>query len=541
MKAGALRCVVAAALVVLFCTVRASGQTPRKNYPLKPTLVRLETNMATNRVSVFFIPAQFDKDYVNAEGTIIYRRSGVVNGQEQWEEIARVPGAGTNTVMEYSDPTSDISRGAQAYRLASYSSSSNSSMTDSHETIFLSFSYDTCQDQVTLKWNPYKGWGTKFDKYLVCEETRGTMVSEANYVTSMNNQADFRPEFTKKVPRDAKFYMAVQVQRTLAPGEVLADGKTKYTSWSNVISFETRRLITPKLQIDSVIGRRGSNSIRYSIDSASRVKRFELIARRDTTDGASNWTVLDAFEDKNHGATVDVSEGVNSNTRYYMLRAIDECDQEVSRSRDLNSIVLRLTAKEDYNYITFNELVVPSGSQAEYRLHRVIERNGEAIDSELKVFVGKGVPLEYKDRTDLPEFRGLNFLAKYEYYVVVREVPSGRSGIARGRSAIDSCFVEPKIVLPTAIAPRPMDGGATSEGRRMEFKPLSSGTTPYEITIYNRAGQVIFHKENEPWTGRLPNGQYAPEGAYIYNVKLKAVGYKIVEKTGSLMVVYPYK
>ena len=106
---------------------------------------------------------------------------------------------------------------------------------------------------------------------------------------------------------------------------------------------------------------------------------------------------------------------------------------------------------------------------------------------------------------------------------------------------MDSCAVVPVIGLPTAIAPRPTDGGPTAEGKRMEFRPLSSGTTPYEITIYNRAGQVIFHKENEPWTGKLPNGQYAPEGAYIYNVKLKSEGYKMVERTGSLLVVYPYK
>lgn len=520
----------------------AVGQTPPRNpRPKPPTLVRLETSMQTNKVSVFFIPGQFHIDYVNAEGTIVYRRK-MVDGRPEWDSIGYVNGAGTRTVLEFRDRDADISLGPVAYRLASYSSAGLSEMTDSHETMFLQYTYDSCRDEVRLHWNDYKGWANKFSRYLICEVNSGTIIQESNYIATIENEAGYRTEFTKeKLAREAKYYYAVQIQREPGEGEVFPDGKSSYKCWSNVVSFPTRKLIKPRLSIDSVIGQRGANKIRYTIDPAARVKQYELISRRDTTEGPTSWTVLERFDDVTRNTTLDVSEGVNANSRYYMLRAIDACDQEVSRSFDLNSIVPRLTVNDDHNYITFNKLLVPPGSQAEYRLHRIIERNGTEVDEELHVFTGDNEPLEYRDMTDLPELRGVNFQAKYRYYVVVREVPTGRSGIARGRSAIDSCYVEPKMVLPTAIAPRPSDGGPTPEGKRNEFKPLSSGTTPYETTIYNRAGQVIFHKENEPWTGLLPNGQYAPEGAYIYVVKLKAPGYKQVEKTGSLMVVYPYK
>lgn len=543
MRGETLRVATIALLALLLSALGdARGQKPPRNpKPKPPTLVRLETNMETNKVSVFFIPAQFHIDYVNAEGTEIFRRK-IVDGREEWESIGKVPGAGTPDVVEFRDRDADISLGPVAYRLASYSSEGSSAMTDSHETIFLQYQYDSCRDEVRLQWNDYKGWANKFTRYLVCEVNSGTIIREDNYIATIENAAGYRTEFTKeKLAREAKYYYAVQIQREPGEGEEFPDGKNRYVCWSNVVSFPTRKLIKPKLSIDSVMGQRGANRVRYTIDAAAKVKQYELISRRDTTDGPTSWSVLETFDDVTKSSTVDASEGVNANSRYYMLRAIDACEQEVSRSFDLNSIVIRLTVNDDHNYITFNKLLVPKGSQAEYRLHRIIERNGTEVDEELKVFTGDIEPLEYRDMTDLPELRGVNFQAKYRYYVVVREIPAGKSGIARGRSAVDSCYVEPKMVLPTAIAPRPTDGGPTPEGKRNEFKPLSSGTTPYEITIYNRAGQVIFHKENEPWTGLLPNGQYAPEGAYIYTVKLKAPGYKDVEKTGSLMVVYPYK
>lgn len=542
MERAAFRYVRAVVLVLLLAAGGGVyGQKPRYNKPKQPTLVRLETNMETNRVTIYFIPAQFHTDYVNAEGTVIYRRK-MVDGAEDWEEIGRVPGAGVSNVLPYVDRDADISQGPQAYRLASYSSEGNSAMTDSHETMFLRYAYDSCRDEVHLTWNDYKGWDNKFTQYLVCEVNSGSIIQESNYIATIANAPGYRTEFKKEqLKRESTYYYAVQIQRTPEEGERFPDGKPRYDCWSNKISFSTRKLIKPRLVIDSVMGQAGANRVLYTIDAAAKVKQFELISRRDTTAGPTMWTTLDTFEDRSQGLTIDASEGVNSTSRNYLLRAIDACDQEVSRSHDLNSMVVRITAKEDHNYITFNKLLVPPGSQPEYRLHRIIERNGEDVDEELKVFVGDSEPLEYEDPTDLPGFRGINFLAKYRYYVKVRELPSGKSGIDRGRSAVDSCFVEPKIVLPTAIAPRPTDGGPTAEGKRMEFKPLSSGTTPYEITIYNRAGQVIFHKENEPWTGRLPNGQYAPEGAYVYNVKLKAVGYKTIERTGSLMVVYPIK
>lgn len=528
--------------VVLAFGGSAYGQKkPRYNKPKMPTLVRLETDMETKNVTIHFIPAPFHNDYVNAEGTEIFRRK-IVNGKEEWESIAKESGAGTPNVVKYRDRDVDISLGPVAYRLAAYSSEGSSAMTDSHETIFLQFSYDSCRDEVHLTWNDYKGWGGKFSRYLVCGVNSGSIIQESNYIATVENKEGYRTEFTQSnLAREAKYYYAVQIQREPGEGEEFPDGKSRYVCWSNVISFPTRKLIMPRLTIDSVMGQRGANRVRYTIDAAAKVKQYELITRRDTTEGPTSWSVLETFDDVTKSTTVDASEGVNANSRYYMLRAIDGCDQEVSRSLDLNSIVTRLTVKDNYNYIIFNSLLVPKGSQAEYRLHRIIERNGTEVDEELKVFTGDSEPLEYQDKTDLPELRGVNFQAKYRYYVVVREIPAGKSGISRGRSAMDSCFVEPKMVLPTAIAPRPTDGAPTQEGRRNEFKPLSSGTTPYEITIYNRAGQVIFHKENEPWTGLLPNGQYAPEGAYIYVVKLKAPGYKDVERTGSLMVVYPQK
>lgn len=78
MEKSAFRCVKAVLLVLLLAASGGVyGEGPRYTKPKQPTLVRLETNMETNRVTIYFIPAQFHADYVNAEGTVIYRRKMV--------------------------------------------------------------------------------------------------------------------------------------------------------------------------------------------------------------------------------------------------------------------------------------------------------------------------------------------------------------------------------------------------------------------------------------------------------------------------------
>jgi len=77
------------------------------------------------------------------------------------------------------------------------------------------------------------------------------------------------------------------------------------------------------------------------------------------------------------------------------------------------------------------------------------------------------------------------------------------------------------------------------EGKpRNIFAPTISFKSTYKLIIYSRGGSVVFEGNSEGWNGRLPNGQLAPEGTYIYRLEVISESKKISSKTGTVTVIY---
>ncbi len=73
------------------------------------------------------------------------------------------------------------------------------------------------------------------------------------------------------------------------------------------------------------------------------------------------------------------------------------------------------------------------------------------------------------------------------------------------------------IYIPNAFTPN-------NDGINDAFKVIISEVTQYELDIFNRWGEVIFHSENpdEVWIGDVNGGEhYAPAGMYNYRLKWK--------------------
>lgn len=84
---------------------------------------------------------------------------------------------------------------------------------------------------------------------------------------------------------------------------------------------------------------------------------------------------------------------------------------------------------------------------------------------------------------------------------------------ANGCTTTGSQIIEeatPKIVLPNAFSPN-------GDGSNETFRPSNSCPVEYQLTIYNRWGNVIFHTNDISlgWDGTF-NGSDAPEGKYSY-------------------------
>ena len=89
--------------------------------------------------------------------------------------------------------------------------------------------------------------------------------------------------------------------------------------------------------------------------------------------------------------------------------------------------------------------------------------------------------------------------------------------------------------MPNAFTPN-NDLLNDSISPKITFEPKE-----YHFLIYDRWGARVFetNNSNEAWDGKLPNGSYASSGVYIYYLKLTTKGDIIVEKRGTIVLIYP--
>ena len=88
------------------------------------------------------------------------------------------------------------------------------------------------------------------------------------------------------------------------------------------------------------------------------------------------------------------------------------------------------------------------------------------------------------------------------------------------------------IWLPTAFTPGTDDVNAY-------FTPIFSTETEYEFTIYSRNGDKIFVTDEKvrAWDGKLKDGNYAPNGSYVYDLYYRDGEGLLQRKTGTVALI----
>jgi gliding motility-associated-like protein len=79
-------------------------------------------------------------------------------------------------------------------------------------------------------------------------------------------------------------------------------------------------------------------------------------------------------------------------------------------------------------------------------------------------------------------------------------------------------FVFADVFIPTAFTPN-------GDGKNDTwYVPVLNAFTEFEVSVYNRYGQVVFHSKNvnKPWDGKY-NGAVLPSDAYVYMINIKEV------------------
>jgi gliding motility-associated-like protein len=89
-----------------------------------------------------------------------------------------------------------------------------------------------------------------------------------------------------------------------------------------------------------------------------------------------------------------------------------------------------------------------------------------------------------------------------------------------------------RVFVPNVFTP-------DQDGVNEVWMPVVVGAVEYEVQVFNRWGQSVFHSNTpgEPWLGEVNGGEYfSPNGVYVWTLKVTAEDLEVHESTGHVIL-----
>ncbi|MDD3891354.1 MAG: gliding motility-associated C-terminal domain-containing protein [Bacteroidales bacterium] len=486
--------------------------------PLRPTLNLLTLDPESGNPTLTWISPSHNPLHLDPIGYIIYVPYEEGGG---WTPIDSVD-ANTYT---YTDINNNGLHESIKYVIASQGPVEPSPLTPPHGSINVTAKYDSCSNKIDIAWNQYLGWGNRIDFYNVYigENPNWDQLTLTTTTPGTQNFAYY------DVLPNKDYYIYVEAKKR----------NEEFYSKSNLTHINTRIAIAPQyMYVDSLIAKDQQNEIHFTIDANTEFRRFKLIRWESSDSIKSFFTSKDVFEFTKPSTTyfADTSDSwaARSRTFYYKINAYDGCNRLKRISNLSNTIIIRAHSAGNKSTISWEKFYSAQGNAISYDLYRIAYSQGISI-SELIYQTENPMITEYTD--DLSIFEGQGYLPYFCYYIEANEMLGEGQTSRISRSRTICAQIDPDITMPNAIDP--LSTIVSPEGiPRNIFAPTISFESTYKLTIYSRGGSVVYEGNSEGWDGRLPNGQLAPEGTYVYRLEVMSELRKIKSKTGTVTVMY---
>jgi len=484
--------------------------------PLQPTFTYLTLNPGTGNATLNWTPPSYNPLNPDPIGYIIY---------EPFEGGGWVPiDTVEANVFTYTDLINNGLAESIRYVIASQGPDEPSPLTPPHGSINVTAQYDSCGNKIDISWNHYLGWGNRIDYYNI-------------YIGENSNWDNFTVATTVPGTQSIAYYEVLPNRDYYIYVEAKKRDEELYTK-SNLTHINTKIALAPQyMYVDSIIAKDNQNEIHFTIDPNTEFRNFRVV-RWDSSDSISAiFTAKNLYEfsDPNTIFYADTSDSWAARSRpfYYKINAYNGCNRLKKVSNLLNTIIIRAYTSGNKPKITWDKLYSSQGNTIRYYLYRISYQE-EANPPELIYQVDNPIETEYID--DLSIFEGQSYQPYFCYYVEAHEIIGGGQTPRVSRSRTVCSQVNPDVTMPNAIDPL---STIMREGKpRNIFAPTISFKSTYKLIIFSRGGSVVFEGNSEGWNGRLPNGQLAPEGTYIYRLEVISESKKISSKTGTVTVIY---
>ena len=469
----------------------------------KPTVALIDTvsldPLAPSQISLSWLPS-VSGDVV---GYVLYHFNGA-----SWDSVGAVSGI-TSSFFQFTDPSAALA--PQLYSISAYDSCGNiSNIGTAHSTLFSTAKLDVCRAAIDIRWNPYINMAGGVAQYNV-------YVSENNgpftYLASVpgNNISYSHNTLT----RGSEYCYYIQAQ-----------GNVATRTASSTISCEIADLLTVPtfsyLKKATVIDSRRV-IVEVLVDTLDNpdVSRYKLQRSFERTGPFATISVINYT-----GAPIitfaDFTARTDEYSYFYRVITIDSCGNEVLTS-NLGRTIL-LSGQPEFNLtnrLTFNDYEEWLGGVREYALFRKVDDVWEPTPVDL-IAIGQN---NYTD--DVAEI--YQNTGRFCYRIEAYEGPGNTYGYTDTSVSNIFCLIqEPHLFVPNAFTP---------DGKNPILKPqfIFIEAKNYIFSIFNRWGQKVYETRNpqDGWDGKY-QGSIAPEGNYVYSVRIFGTNGREIEKSGSV-------
>ena len=403
------------------------------------------------------------------------------------------------------------------YTVAAVYPDDTSPLADYHHTIYTSATYDSCNGSLLIDWTQYIGWGDDLFAYNVyIRQDYGDFLNIPSFSTDT-----FQYQY-KNVTENAQYCIYVE-----------AENKNFLTSTSNMFCINTTRSLAPSyINADyATVTKDRDIQLSFTYDPNTQLNDFELFM------GNAKDEVIIGIEDFNSETsgnfiyTHDVFK--IDQPVYYQLAAVDLCPERnpVKFSNVASNIVLTTTENNLLVQLDWTEYNTWLGGVDSYYLNRVTNNTTvEVIDS---------FSSEARTTSD-----NIAFLISDDqlvndqicYYIRAVEGAGNPYGIRGSSQSNIACItISPEIHMPNAFTP---DGNGIND----KIKPkLTFRPDKYLFLVTDRWGSRVFESTDPDahWSGDIMGGKKAPEGIYVYFLKITTTAGLVFEKRGHITLFYP--
>ena len=494
-----------AASFVIFFMATANG--PGQDHA-PPVIRSVSVDTGQNQVSVVWEPAV-------AEGI---KRYVIYQGRQGSEPLAADPVDSVDiSTTSYIHRNSEAYTRSVPYTVAAVYPDDISPLADYHHTIYTSAQYDSCEGSLLINWTPYVGWDENLYAY--------------NVYIRMNSDDYLKiPSF----PTDTFQYLHNDVTaNALYSIFVEAENKNFLTSTSNTCRIFTTRALAPDfINADyATVTQDGDIALAFTVESGSQLNNFELYTGTDSDAVVIRIADIDNQTSGNIYYTHEVFR--TNQPFYYRLAAVDFCPERnpVIYSNIASNIVLTASLETLSVQLAWTPYNTWLGEVDTYYLKRILNDESVTVIDSFSSGVRTAI-----DNIALLISESQQVSDKICYTITAVEGPGNPYGVRGSSQSNMACItVSPKIYMPNAFTP-------DANGINDEIKPkLTFRPKEYLFLVTDRWGSRVFETTDPDmaWKGDIMGGKKAPEGIYVYYLKITTSAGLIFEKRGHITLFYP--